>query len=129
MTLRFLSSIVITGSPRYRLCGDELLELIVILLIERLGARKLVGRRDGVGAHVLEVLLQIGLRHDGRVLDQRLRLPENSRSKPRSTVMLARPPSGSQDRGNHREQDDIRMCSRDPAATAASLEHRQNSRQ
>ena len=56
------------------LCGQELTELVARLVVERFRARKLDGGRNGIGARELRVLAHIGICHDERVLDERMRL-------------------------------------------------------
>ena len=81
---------MIAGKPADARPGvEELLELLAVLIEQRLGARELDRHRDDVGAHDLRVLAQIGVGDDQRILDDRSVCCENSRSRPRSSVTLA----------------------------------------
>jgi hypothetical protein len=62
------------GEPAHRgLEGQELLELVVVVLELRFVARDVDRHDHDVGAHDLRVVAQIGLRHDQRIFDRRAR--------------------------------------------------------
>ena len=103
--------------------GEELPELVAVLIEQRAGARHLDGGGDAVGAQELGMLAHIGVRDDQRVLDQRLGLPRKQLIEP--AVERDARHHRDQDRRNrrhHREQgDDPHMQPRGGPAAAARL--------
>ena len=62
------------GEPAHGgLEGQVLLQLVAVVLEDRLVARDVVGHDQDVGAHDLRVVVQIGFRHDQRIFDGRAR--------------------------------------------------------
>ena len=69
-------------SPDCGLCLQELVELLAVLIEQRLGARHFDRRCNGVGADELGLLAHIGFRHDQRVLDHRAGLRREQAVEP-----------------------------------------------
>ena len=103
--------------------GEELPELLAVLIEQRLGARHLDGGGDAVGAQELRVLAHIGVGDDQRILDQRLGLPREQPVEP-AIERDARHHrhQDRRDRGDDREQaDDAHMQPRGRPSPPAGL--------